>query len=449
MKTKKLSSCISLCLILFICCVLFFACDNKNTLTLYFDSKGGTTYEPMKYHAGETFIMPDDPIKEGYLFDGWCQSKASIETPFNETIVYNLPLNKDLEITIYAKWIKKVNITFESNGGSQCEVLNFDSFDDRLPTPTKQEYVFEGWYLDEELTIPYTLETPVEQNDITVYAKWSYIINENLFTVYYSPWEEFGDSSEVFDKTREIKLLQPSILGKDFQGWYFDSECLDPVPELFPVERVKDRYINLYAKIVEKEVEKLSIVGEPKLEYKYGEDFDANGAKLLIEYADSKYEDELIEITEDLITNFKTKDENNDPRPEIWRSHFSYPDYETYHSNFYICLNNISIGTEYVVISDIQSFSIDETKLVFKQGDIVSLEEKGIVVNYTDLQGDIGSEALSDWLIQQSVEPYDYFVATLNNYDHTLSTENVGVFTAELRYHFKKITVTYMVLVNE
>jgi uncharacterized repeat protein (TIGR02543 family) len=51
--------------------------------------------------------------------------------------------------------------------------VNFgDTIASTLPNPTLQGYVFAGWFMDEELTIPYNLTT-MPANDVTLYASFN------------------------------------------------------------------------------------------------------------------------------------------------------------------------------------------------------------------------------------------------------------------------------------
>ena len=84
------------------------------------------------------------------------------------------------------------NIKFNTNGGnnisdmSVCIACSPDSYDD-LPIPEKEEYIFDGWYYDEELSnrIEFTNSfkfNPIPEyskdgclkgyKDIEIYAKW-------------------------------------------------------------------------------------------------------------------------------------------------------------------------------------------------------------------------------------------------------------------------------------
>ncbi|HPT88955.1 MAG TPA: InlB B-repeat-containing protein, partial [Bacilli bacterium] len=68
----------------------------------------------------------------------------------------------------------KYTITYELDGGTLTnEVTSFTKKDlpVTLPTPTRDGYVFLGWYLDSEFSgEPVTKIT--EAKNITVYAKW-------------------------------------------------------------------------------------------------------------------------------------------------------------------------------------------------------------------------------------------------------------------------------------
>lgn len=71
-------------------------------------------------------------------------------------------------------------VRFVTNGGSGVSSQHIYKGDraTRPADPTKAGYVFQGWYIDEALTIPYDFNTPVTYH-ITLHAKWngiSYVI---------------------------------------------------------------------------------------------------------------------------------------------------------------------------------------------------------------------------------------------------------------------------------
>ena len=69
----------------------------RNEFTIYFETNGGTTIEPIKQTAGEPITAPTEPTKVGYVFDNW-YTDETLETPFEFNV---MPEN---DITLYAKW---------------------------------------------------------------------------------------------------------------------------------------------------------------------------------------------------------------------------------------------------------------------------------------------------------------------------------------------------------
>lgn len=68
-----------------------------------------------------------------------------------------------------------VRVKFESNGGSDVpsQIIEVGELATEPEAPTKEGYVFEGWFTDDEtFLVAYVFATPVA-DDITLYAKWT------------------------------------------------------------------------------------------------------------------------------------------------------------------------------------------------------------------------------------------------------------------------------------
>ena len=145
--------------------------------TITFDTQGGSKIEPIKIKAGATITLPNNPTKEGYLFDGWYLSDA-----FVEKFVATKTITGD--ITLYAKWIedngqeeppvaKTYSITFMVDGVTYKTFNISEGSVITLPeNPGKKCCIFEGWYIDEDLLEKFNATQDISQ-DIVVYAKWS------------------------------------------------------------------------------------------------------------------------------------------------------------------------------------------------------------------------------------------------------------------------------------
>ena len=138
------------------------------SMTLYFDSQGGSMVDGIVAQYNTSISAPANPTKLGYTFSGWYTSTA-FDTPFNTWV---MPLGN---ITLYAKWVPETyTITFESNGGSVVNPLEAPYLSDisSPSNPTKTDYIFLGWFIDSNLVEAYTF-TVMPLNGLTLYAKWA------------------------------------------------------------------------------------------------------------------------------------------------------------------------------------------------------------------------------------------------------------------------------------
>ena len=140
--------------------------------TVTFDSKGGSAVNPVtgvKY--GSTITLPDNPVKTGFTFGGWCADKGG-KRSFSPTTT----INSDL--TLYAKWMEQLcTVTFDSKGGSAVSPtiteVKYGTTITLPPAPTKDGFVFSRWCLDDNTTLrnQFNKKYPITAN-LTLYAKW-------------------------------------------------------------------------------------------------------------------------------------------------------------------------------------------------------------------------------------------------------------------------------------
>ena len=109
------------------------------------------------------------PSKDGLKFKGWYYNGEII------TSISQLPLDS---VTLYGVYVKNKNqITFNLGG----EVSVQDVENGKKPinyVPTKDGYVFKGWYTDENYTTKFDFNSALNSN-VTVYAKWEQKIVNN------------------------------------------------------------------------------------------------------------------------------------------------------------------------------------------------------------------------------------------------------------------------------
>ena len=200
-----------------------------------FESNGGTMYNDLEFVAQR--IQLPNPKREGYIFAGWYASENFAGELLSDSIV---PTG---DMTLYAMWNAITgSVIFESNGGTEYERVDTSGQKVLLPTPTKEDYVFAGWYDNAEFEGTAYEGEFIPEKTVTLYARWAtdYILVS---------LEENGGVTlkdvKLFDNDN-LTLPTPSRWGYRFLGWYDNAELEGvPVDDYFyyPVSNV-----TLYAK---------------------------------------------------------------------------------------------------------------------------------------------------------------------------------------------------------
>ena len=159
----------------------------------------------------------------GYTFDGW-YTDANFSESSKITHITASNVGKDL--VIYAKWKGVSNVTFDPNGG-ECDKSTASFYYGEiyaLPTPTKDGYVFAGWYNGEKL-ISNTGVWTITGN-ITVVAEWATRQNNIEYVLNFDKAVNNPSNPSSYDASKDgvITLLPPTLDAKHkFDGWYTEA----------------------------------------------------------------------------------------------------------------------------------------------------------------------------------------------------------------------------------
>lgn len=130
--------------------------------------------------------------------------------------------------------INTYNIVFNTNGGSYISEQTVESgkIIVKPNDPTRQGYVFKGWYSDVNLEKAYDFSSAVTQN-ITLYAKWN-----NTYTVKF----QTNGGNQVKDQVIEngdkvTKPIDPTRSKSIFVDWFSDSQLKEKYDFTRPVTK--------------------------------------------------------------------------------------------------------------------------------------------------------------------------------------------------------------------
>ena len=133
-------------------------------------------------------------------------------------------------------------LRFISNGGTYCDTILAQAGEQiNLPTPTRDLFVFEGWYTDVGLKKAFKSTIMPKDFSTTLYAKWS-LTDEAISVSYVTN----GGETLSADVGREGQPLTLPVITRDnfhFAGWYDSSYTTRYEASEFPTES-----ITLYAK---------------------------------------------------------------------------------------------------------------------------------------------------------------------------------------------------------
>ncbi|MBR3966397.1 MAG: InlB B-repeat-containing protein [Clostridia bacterium] len=121
---------------------------------------------------------------------------------------------------------EKATISFVENGGDEVDDITkvIGSIIGALPTPVRSGYVFEGWYSDEDQTVPFNL-TKMPEDGAVLYAKWSADNHTVTFHVNGGNALEESDASKTVSYGMPYgELPRPERTGYAFIGWFTATE---------------------------------------------------------------------------------------------------------------------------------------------------------------------------------------------------------------------------------
>ena len=179
--------------------------------TVTFDSNGGSYVSTQSVEYGNMAEIPEPPVKEGFIFEGWYTEDGSW---FN----FNTHITRNITLTAY--WSKPSYIvTFDSYGGSyfSTQYVEHGHRAERPEPPVKEGFIFEGWHTEDGGWFDFN--TPITRN-ITLTAYWY----ERWYTVKFDSNGGSHVSTQSVEYGNMAERPEPPVKeGFTFEGWYTED----------------------------------------------------------------------------------------------------------------------------------------------------------------------------------------------------------------------------------
>ncbi len=182
--------------------------------TVTFNTNGGNEVASQTLKEEGYAARPEDPVREGFFFDAWYADEAF-------TTTYNFSRDKvTADVTLYAKWLNAVTVTFNTNGGNEIESQTFVEGQKATDPgkPVKEGIVFDAWYADEACTVKFDFGAAITA-DTTVYAGWL----KNYEVAFNTDGGSEVASQTLSEGSYAVKPEAPTKAGFTFAGWYADE----------------------------------------------------------------------------------------------------------------------------------------------------------------------------------------------------------------------------------
>nr|MCR5047862.1 InlB B-repeat-containing protein [Saccharofermentans sp.] len=191
----------------------------KWSVDFYMNDGTDTVFDHQDVRDGYSASAPsNEPVREGYRFDGWCTDRAGdYPYDFSNAVTLDFPL--------YAKWVKQVTVSFVY-ADDPIHIIGTQSIDvgtsvTRPDDPVREGYVFGGWYADAACTTEYDFGTKIYETK-TIYARWipAYTVTFNTLG-----GSDIASQTVAEGGTATPPETNPVREGYVFGGWYAEEAC--------------------------------------------------------------------------------------------------------------------------------------------------------------------------------------------------------------------------------
>ena len=185
----------------------------------------------LKENGGTKFDAIEDPVRTGYIFDGWfdaAEGGNAVGPSYKFTAV-----DAENGFHLYAHWTKGITVHFDGNGYQNTladKTVKPDKVFSSLPSLSSYYYpankALDGWYIknaDGSFGEAVTKDTVFSGDEVTLIAKWrdyQYIIKYNVkYSDKNTTTGTMADQTAPFGQNVQLTPCGYSREGYTFAGW--------------------------------------------------------------------------------------------------------------------------------------------------------------------------------------------------------------------------------------
>ena len=213
---------------------------SANTHIVTFDSNGGSSINSQEINDGDTVSIPDNPVKDGAVFNGWTQ----------ESFLFDFDTAVTTDLLLSADWLSDSNndsipdntygsdeyiaLVLDLNGGTipnyackniALKYIKKGTLDLTDYIPVRDGYTFDGWYDFDGNKCDNTIDV---QTDVFLTAYWRYDITGEVID-HSNGYVLFNDAvGHVYARPilSDGTCIAPSIYYVDHTlvGWFYSDD---------------------------------------------------------------------------------------------------------------------------------------------------------------------------------------------------------------------------------